>query len=275
MYSSEQLRGGDAIIRLHFIDGESEIEVGKTCPRSYHSRVVEVWFQELSLLDLLFEMEKKPGENQVHSQICWILNRSCWVKDDPGLDRASYPTVKTLCFSSPWTICLRKNLHFYNHKTFNEAKSKVHKCILANSIYFHLYLKICREVIFFFSCGCMKWANAKIQREVDNLIMALALFNMGASFQLTGSNKAERPCHQLPRVRSITDIPSNAKSPSWDPSEGCTMAESLYDIHLHEWAVPSPLKSGDKCQKRSAVVYYTATQSTPLPSLCPSAPKLL
>ena len=49
------------------------------------------------------------------------------------------------------------------------------------------------------------------------------------------------------------------------------MAELLYDIHLHEWAVPSPLTSRDKCQKRSAVVYYMATLSGQFLSLCPSA----
>ena len=75
-----------------------------------------------------------------------------------------------------------------------------------NSIYFHLYFKTGREVIFFilfwgslffFSlCVCMKEANAKTEKELDSLIMTMALFNMGVSFQLTGSNEAELPSHQ-------------------------------------------------------------------------------
>lgn len=42
----------------------------------------------------------------------------------------------------------------------------------------------------------MKEANAKIESELDNLIMTMALFNMGASFHLTGSNKAGQSSHQ-------------------------------------------------------------------------------
>lgn len=42
----------------------------------------------------------------------------------------------------------------------------------------------------------MKEANAKIESELDKLIMTMALFNMGASFHLTGSNKAGQSSHQ-------------------------------------------------------------------------------
>ena len=42
----------------------------------------------------------------------------------------------------------------------------------------------------------MKEVNAKTERELDNLIMTMALFNMGVSFHLTGSNKAELPSHR-------------------------------------------------------------------------------
>lgn len=43
------------------------------------------------------------------------------------------------------------------------------------------------------------------------------------------------------------------------------MAELLYDIRLHEWAVPSPLTNGDKCQRRWAAVCYMATLSSSSP----------
>ena len=42
----------------------------------------------------------------------------------------------------------------------------------------------------------MKEVNAKTEWELDNFIMTMALFNMGVSFHLTGSNKAELPSHQ-------------------------------------------------------------------------------
>lgn len=70
---------------------------------------------------------------------------------------------------------------------------------------------------------------------------------------------------RLPCICSISDILSNTKSHSWDPSEGRMMAELLYDIRLHEWAVPSPLTNGDKCQRRSAAVHYTAALSSSFP----------
>ena len=48
----------------------------------------------------------------------------------------------------------------------------------------------------FLFCVCVKEANAKIESEFDNLIMTMALFNMGASFHLTESNKAGESSHQ-------------------------------------------------------------------------------
>jgi hypothetical protein len=123
---------------------------------------LELGFQELFLLNLLFQVGKSL-EKWVCGQICRTPDRSPWAKDDLGCIGPATPQLKvSLLLSVPWTIYLQKDLHFSLDKAFNEARRKVHKCIVMNSIYFHLYLKIHWEVIFFL---CVREISKRQGRE--------------------------------------------------------------------------------------------------------------
>ena len=91
---------------------------------------------------------QEAWRNQVRLWVCQIPGEPSWVSDEVG--QSSHSTVKSYptAFLFPEPFIFRRICTFIIRKPSMKQGAKC-TCIVINSIYFHLYLKMCGEVIFF------------------------------------------------------------------------------------------------------------------------------